>query len=98
MNLRIFPLGSYDLLVGMDQLEKQKATANFLDKTIHYMDGEGKPMIVKGKPRPISIRQIFALQLKGTSIKGYQVYVVEVEELGKQTEKEVVVENLPVIR
>ena len=52
------PLGSYDFLIGMDWLEKQKAMMNFLDKTLHCIDKDGKPIIMKGKPKPISMRKI----------------------------------------
>ena len=97
MNLNTFPLGSYDVLVGMDWLEKHKAIGNFLDKTIQCIDGERIPVIVKGKLRPISIRKISALQLKRTTTKAFQVYDVQVEELGQQTGKEAI-ENLQVIK
>ena len=78
--LKILPLGSYDLLIGMDWLEKKKALMNFWDKTLHRVDEEGKNFILKGKPKPISVRKISALQLKRTARKGYQVYAVHVEE------------------
>ena len=79
VNLNILPLGSYDLLIGMDWLEKEKVMMNCWDKTLHCVDEEGKPFILKGKPKPISVRQISALQLKQTARKGYQVYAVHVE-------------------
>ena len=79
VDLNILPLGSYDLLIGMDWLEKRKAMMNCWDKTLHCIDEEGRPFILKGKPKPISVRQISALQLKRTTRKGYQVYVVHVE-------------------
>ena len=82
MHLNIFPLGSYDLLVGMDWLEKHKEIVNWLEKTIHCIDDEGKVVIEKGKLKPISVRKISTLQLKWTITKGCQVYVVQVEELG----------------
>ena len=81
VNLNVFPLGSYDLLIGMDWLEMKKAMMNYGDKTLHCVDEEGKPFILKGKPKPISVRKISALKLKITARKGYQVYVVHVEEL-----------------
>ena len=34
LNLNILPLGSYDVLMGMDWLEKHKEIVNCLDKTI----------------------------------------------------------------
>ena len=39
LNLNTLPLGSYDVLVGMNWLQKQKAIVNFLDKTINSIDG-----------------------------------------------------------
>ena len=80
VNLNILPLGSYDLLIGMDWMEKKKALMNCWDKTLHCVDEEGKPFILKGKQKPISVRQISALQLKRTARKGHQVYAVHVEE------------------
>ena len=62
--MNIFPLGSYDLLIGMDWLEKKKALMNCWDKTLHCVDEEGKPFILQGKPKPIFVRQISASQLK----------------------------------
>ena len=63
MNLNILSLGSYDVLVGMDWLEKHKSMVNFLDKKFHYIYiyVEGRPVIVKGKPRPITVKEILAL-------------------------------------
>ena len=80
VNLNILPSGSYDLLIGMDWLEKKKAMMNYWDKALHCVDEEGKPFFLKGKQKPISVRQISALQLKRTTRKGYQVYAIHVEE------------------
>ena len=55
VNLNILPLGSYDLLIGMDWLEKRKAMMNCWDKTLHCIDEEGKPFILHGKQKPFSI-------------------------------------------
>ena len=97
VNLNILPLGSYDLLIGMDWLEKKKALMNCWDKTLHCVDEEGKPFTLKGKPKPIIVRQISALQLKRTAREGYQVYAVHVEEIEQQTEEELL-DAIPVIR
>ena len=97
VNLNILPLGSYDLLIGMDWLEKKKTLMNCWDKTLHCVDEEGKPFTLKGKPKSISVRQISALQLKRTARKGYQVYAVHVEEVEPRTEENLPSE-LPVVR
>ena len=67
--MNILPLGSYDLLIGINWLEKMNVMMNCWDKTLHCVDEEGKPFILKGKPKPISVRQILALQLKRTARK-----------------------------
>ena len=64
----------------MDCLENKKSLMNYWDKTLHCVDEEGKPFILKGKQKSISIRQISALKLKITARKGHQVYAVHVEE------------------
>ena len=70
---------------------------NCWDKTLHCVDEEGKPFILKGKLRPISVRQISALQLKRTTRKGHQVYAVHVEEIEQKTEENLM-DALPVVR
>ena len=60
-DLNILPLGSYDLLIGMDWLEKQKLMLNYFDKTFTCTDGNGNTVKVKGFPRKVTIREISAL-------------------------------------
>jgi predicted aspartyl protease len=64
IDLNIIPLGSYDILIGMDWLDKHDAVLDFHNKTFTCLDGNGKQSTVKGVPRPISIRDISTLQLK----------------------------------
>ena len=70
---------------------------NYWDKTLHCVDEEGKYFILKGKQKPISVRQISALQLKRTTRKGHQVYAVHVEETEQKTE-ESLMDALPLVR
>jgi predicted aspartyl protease len=72
-NLNIIPLGSYDVLIGMDWLDKHHVVLDFHNKTFTCLDGNGKQRTVKGVPRPISIREISALQLKICFRKGCQL-------------------------
>jgi hypothetical protein len=80
-NPNIIPLGSYDILIGMDWLDKHHAILDCHNKTFICLDEEGKHITVKGCPIPISIRDISALQLKICCIKGCQLYAAHVEEL-----------------
>jgi hypothetical protein len=80
MDINIIPLGSYDILIGMDWLDKHHVVLDCHNKTFTCLDGNGKQSTVKGVPRPISIREISALQLKICFRKGCQLYAAHVEE------------------
>jgi hypothetical protein len=79
-DLNIIPLGYYGILIGMDWLDKCHVDLDFHNKTFTCLDEEGKQSIVKGVPRPISIREISAIQLKRCFRKGFQLYVAQMEE------------------
>jgi hypothetical protein len=80
VDLNIIPLGSYDILIGMDWLDKHHVVLDCHNKTFTCLDGNGKQSTVKGVPRPISIRDISSLQLKICFRKGCQLYASHVEE------------------
>jgi predicted aspartyl protease len=80
VDMNIIPLGSYDILIGMDWLDKHHVVLDCHNKTFTCLDEEGKQSTVKGIPRPISIREISALQLKRCFRKGCQLYATHVEE------------------
>jgi hypothetical protein len=83
VDLNIIPLGSYDILIGMDWLDKHHDVLDCHNKTFTCLDEEGKQSTVKGVPRPISIRDISSLQLKRCFRKGCQLYASHVEETKK---------------
>ena len=50
------------------------------------MDEEGNPVVVKGIPKVISVRQVSAMQLKKFCRKGYQLYAAHIlEPIGDET-------------
>ena len=57
--MNILPLGSYDLLIGMDWLEKHRVMPNYYDKTFTCMDDNGNTINVKGIPRKVTIRDTY---------------------------------------
>jgi hypothetical protein len=83
-DMNIVPLGSYDILIEMDWLEKHHAVLYFHDKTFTCLDEEGKHSSVKGIPRSISVRDISTLKLKRCFGKGCQLYTSHVEEPKKK--------------
>jgi hypothetical protein len=80
IDLNIILLGYYDILIGMDWLNKHHVVLDCQNKIFTCLDGSGKQSIVKGVPRPISIREISTLQLKTCFRKGCQLYAAHVEE------------------
>jgi hypothetical protein len=80
IDLNNIPLGSYDILIGMDWLDKNHSFLYFHNKIFTCLGGNGKQSTVKGIPRPISIRDISTFQLKRCFRKGCQLYAAHVKE------------------
>ena len=76
VNVNVLPLGSYDLLIGMNWIEEHKALVNYFDKTLTCIDNNGNNIKVKGIPRKVTIREISALQTRISVIKGCKVFAV----------------------
>ena len=81
IDLNILPLGSYDMIIGMDWLEKNKVVLNCYEKTFTYIAEDQVRRTVRGFPKPISVRQISAMQLKKCLKKGYKLLAVKVTDL-----------------
>jgi hypothetical protein len=81
VDLNIISLGYYDILIGMDWLEKHHVVLVCHKKTITCLDEEGKQSIMRGISRSISIREILALHLKICFRKGCQLYATHVEDI-----------------
>ena len=50
-NLNVLPLESYDALICMDWLEKNRAKVYFYEKVIECIDEEGRSKSVRGIPK-----------------------------------------------
>ena len=61
VKINVLPLGSYDMLIGMDWLEQHRVVLNCFDKTFTCINNDGELINVKGIPRKTTIRQISAL-------------------------------------
>jgi hypothetical protein len=82
-DLNIFPLGSYDCLIGMDWLDQHRVIIECHNKEFNYLDEEGNLRKVQGIPRAVTIREISALQLKKCYRKGCQIFASRMEETPK---------------
>jgi hypothetical protein len=81
--LNIFPLGSYDCLIGMDWLDQHHALLDCHNKRFTYLNKERNPVTVQGIPRDMAVREISAMQLKKCYRKGCQLYAAQVEEASR---------------
>ena len=61
VDLNFLPLGSYDVLIGMDWLEAHRVKLYCYNKTFECMNEEGNLVVVKGIPKVISMRHISSM-------------------------------------
>ena len=78
--LNVMPLGSYQILIGMDWLEPHRINLDYYNNTFECMDEEGNSRVVRGILKVISVRQISAMQLKKFCRKGCILYAAHVLE------------------
>jgi len=97
VDLNILPLGSYDLLIGMDWLENHKVILDYFDKTFSCLDNEGSRVNINGIPRKVSVREISALQVKKLARKGCKVFVVHVLDSVNENDR-AGIENFPILK
>jgi hypothetical protein len=76
--LNVLPLGSYNLLIGMDWLATHKAKLDCYHKTLECVSKEGKRITLQGIQKPVSVRQISTLQMRKYYQKGCPLYEIQV--------------------
>ena len=79
-DLNIIPLVSYVILIGMDWLDAYNSILDCQNGTYLCLDEEVNQVTMRGKPRPIYLTQIIALQLGKCFRKGFQLYASNVED------------------
>ena len=75
VKLNVLLLGSYDVLIGIDWLEKHQVILNYFHITFTCLNNEGERIIVMGIPRKIFAIQISALQMK--KVSGLHLYMAK---------------------
>lgn len=99
VELNVLTLGSYDILINMDWLEKNRVVLNNFKKTFTCLNEEGETMLVNEIPRKIFVRHILALQMKIFIRKGCKVFDVHVmNKENKSKENKVTLENIPTLK
>jgi hypothetical protein len=64
VNLNILPLGSYDLLIGIDWLASHKTKLYCYNKKLECENEEGRKVTLQGIRKHVSVRQVSTLQVK----------------------------------
>jgi len=96
-DLNVLPLGSYDVLIGMDWLEKHWSLINCKTKTINFWNEQGERQEVQRIQKPLQIRPVRTTQLEICITKGCQIYAIQVD-YADSKEKDDALENIPVIQ
>eukprot|EP00253_Pinus_taeda_P003746 PITA_03746 len=96
-DLNVLPLGSYDILIGMDWLEKHWSLVDCKTKIIYYRDQQGSRKEMQGVKRPVQVRPITANQLVKCIRKGCQVYAIQVG-YADSKDKTASLNYIPIIR
>lgn len=96
-DLNVLPLGSYDVLIRMDWLEKHRSLVNYKTKTIYYRDELGTRQEMQGIRRPVQVRPITASQLAKCIRKGCHIYAIQVG-YANLKHKTTTLDNIPMIQ
>ena len=97
VNVNIIPLGSYDLLIGMDWKEEHKVVLNCFDKTFTCSNDDANNIKVKWIPRKVAIREISALLMKISVRKGCKVFYFYIMN-GNDNNNKIKPEYIPVLK
>eukprot|EP00253_Pinus_taeda_P025715 PITA_25715 len=96
-DLNVLPLGSYNIPIGMDWLEKHWSLVNCKTKTIYYKDDLGQQQELQGIKRPVQVRPITASQLDKCLRKKCQIYAIQVG-YANQKDKISALDGIPVVQ
>ena len=97
-DLRITPLGSYDVVLGMDWLYAHSAKMDCRQKRVECVDDVGISREILGVKRPISLRMISAMQLRRCMRKGCQLFEITISDREEDSEGEPSLDDFPILQ
>ena len=89
LDLNILPLGSYDVLIGMDSLEQHDVMLDFLNKSILFMDNQGNDTKIQGISNKVSFRHISTLQENNCITKGCKLFAINIQDVEVEREQDI---------
>eukprot|EP00253_Pinus_taeda_P017026 PITA_17026 len=96
-DLNILPLRSYDILIGMDWLEKHWSLVDCKTKVIYYRDQQGNKKEMQGIKQPVQVCPITTNQLIKFIRKRCQVYAIQVV-YANSKDKSISLNSIPIIQ
>ncbi|KAH9300222.1 hypothetical protein KI387_011805, partial [Taxus chinensis] len=84
VDLYVTPLGSYDIIIGVNWLADHKAKVDCYEKNIKCLDDQLETAEIQGVKREISVRKQSAMQLKKAKNKGCTLYAVKISESSEE--------------
>eukprot|EP00253_Pinus_taeda_P030183 PITA_30183 len=77
-HLNVLPLGSYNMLLGMDWLYLHRTKVDYYDNSIECLDDNGQQRILSGKKKATSARMVTTMQAKCSCRKGCVLFAVHI--------------------
>ena len=97
-NLHITPLGSYDVILGMDWLYAHNAKVDCQHKRVECVDEFGISRVIFGVKRPVSLRMISAMQLRRCMRNGCQLFAITISDREEGSEGEPSLDDFPILQ
>ena len=86
-HLNVLPLGSYSMLLGIDQLYPHRTKVDYYDKAIECLDDDGEQRISQVKKKATSVRMVTTMQTKCSHRKGCVLFTMHISsDKGKDVE------------
>ncbi|XP_071739971.1 uncharacterized protein [Rutidosis leptorrhynchoides] len=95
VDLMPIELGSFDVVIGMDWLSKNRVDVNCAEKSIRIPLENGENLVIQGDKSKVNLNIISCMRARRYLKKGYPSILAHVKELKT---KEVGLEDVPVVR
>lgn len=97
--LNLLLLGSYNMLLGIDQLYLHRTKVDCYDKAIECVDDNEEPRILQGKKKATSVMMVTTMQPKHNCIKVCKLFAVHISsDKGKEVEDAHVLRKHPILQ
>ena len=98
-HLNVLPLGSYNMVMGMDWLYVHRTKVDFYEKSIDLFDEKEELRILQGKKKETSVRMVIVMQERHDHRKKCVLFAVHISsDKGKDIEDVEVFKRYPILQ